>query len=139
MSDQSNRIEREVAEAVLQRLIERAGEINAEEKYAWRIVRLELFGSMLDPSAATVGDIDIAIEIEPKSKERGGYIALAKSAWKRAPKGSQFWNWPEDEVLDHLLAGSDVISLHYHSDPEVRRWPGKVVFESELPSLDITF
>lgn len=112
MSDQPDRIEREVAEAILQRLVERVGEINAEEKYAWRIVRLELFGSMLDPNATTVGDIDIAIEIEPKDKERGGYIALAKSAWRRAPKGSQFWNWPEDEVLDRLLAGSDVISLH---------------------------
>jgi predicted nucleotidyltransferase len=139
VSEQPNRIEREVAEAILQRLVERAGEINAEEKYVWRILRLEVFGSMLDPNAATVGDIDIAIETEPKSKKRGEYIALAKSAWKRAPKGSQFWDWPEDEVLNHLLAGSDVISLHYHPDPEVRRWPGEVVFEDELPSPDITF
>lgn len=131
-------MEREVAEAILQRLIERASEINATEQYMWRIVRLELFGSMLDPSATTVGDIDIVIETEPKITERAEYIALAKKAWSRAPKGSQFWNWPEEEVLNHLLAGSEIISLHYHSDPTVRRWPGKVVFESELISPDIT-
>ena len=134
----AERIIRAVAEAHLQRLLERATEINAEEKYVYRIAKLELFGSMLNPDMVTVGDIDVAYELEAKDTTRDGYRALAEEAWLRAPEGSQFWNWPEDEVLEQLRAGSEIISLQYAPNLEGRGWPSRVIFDDGVSPPEMT-
>jgi hypothetical protein len=57
------RFPRAKAAAVLKATIERARQINASPELCCYIKRLRLFGSMLDPSIPTVGDVDVAVEL----------------------------------------------------------------------------
>ena len=57
------RFPRAKGEAVLNAVIERAYQINANPELCSYIKQLRLFGSMLDPSIPMVGDVDIAVEL----------------------------------------------------------------------------
>jgi predicted nucleotidyltransferase len=55
-------IPRARAELLLAELIERARQINADDTWS-RVTRIEVFGSYLDASRATIGDIDLMITL----------------------------------------------------------------------------
>jgi hypothetical protein len=57
------RIPRAVGEQIVTELIERARSINARDDLLFGVGELRLFGSMLDPEAVTVGDVDVAFEL----------------------------------------------------------------------------
>src|SRR5258708_28897888 len=50
-------------DALIKAVIERAHQINANPELCSYIWQLRLFGSMLDPSIAMVGDVDVAVEL----------------------------------------------------------------------------
>jgi predicted nucleotidyltransferase len=56
----------------LDRLVERAVELNDESETGWYahyVTKAVLFGSLLDPARQTVSDVDVAIELVKKSKD----------------------------------------------------------------------
>jgi len=58
-------------EAVVAELVERAKAINARDDLLCGISELRLYGSMLDPKAETVGDVDVAYELFYKQPPPG--------------------------------------------------------------------
>jgi hypothetical protein len=65
------RFPRAKGDAVLEAVIERAHQINANLELCSYIRQLRLFGSMLDPSIPMVGDVDIAVELGRRKPPRG--------------------------------------------------------------------
>jgi predicted nucleotidyltransferase len=57
------RFSRAEGEVVVAKLIERAQEINARGDLLYGVSELRLYGSMIDPKAETVGDVDVAYEL----------------------------------------------------------------------------
>lgn len=58
-------------EAVVAELVERAKAINGRDDLLYGISELRLYGSMLDPKAETVGDVDVAYELFYKQPPPG--------------------------------------------------------------------
>jgi predicted nucleotidyltransferase len=64
MKNLKRRIDREKADTLVRRLLERVEAFNASDDEVVRITRVILFGSYLDPSVRTLGDVDVAFEYE---------------------------------------------------------------------------
>ena len=54
------------ADKIFNGFMKRVAEINEDKNYIYRVSRLILFGSYLNPAADDYGDIDIAYELEHK-------------------------------------------------------------------------
>ena len=53
----------------MQEFLKRVEEVNRDDFYPYRVSKLVLFGSYLNPEQMDLGDIDIAFELEPKIKD----------------------------------------------------------------------
>ena len=62
-------INREKADRIMQEFLKRVEEVNRDDSYPYRVSKLVLFGSYLNPEQMDLGDIDIAFELEPKIKD----------------------------------------------------------------------
>src|SRR2546422_746724 len=105
------------------------------QHFVFRVAKAVVFGSYLS-AKARISDIDIAILLEPKEKDREKREALkAKRIQKAHEAGRTFHNimdqvyWPEKEVLLFLKSRSR--SLSFHSMEELTRMTSefRVLFE----------
>jgi predicted nucleotidyltransferase len=88
------RISYERGRAILQRAIARAREINAEPDHSRRITKIVLFGSLLDATNRSIGDIDIAIQCTKRRLSAAELKAIEKKeqmsmTWTRSRKLSK--------------------------------------------------
>ena len=60
-------INREKADRIMQEFLKRVEEVNRDDFYPYRVSKLVLFGSYLNPEQMDLGDIDIAFELESGS------------------------------------------------------------------------
>jgi hypothetical protein len=67
----TRRFSRADGEVVVAELIERAKAINANDDLLCGVAELRLFGSMLDPKAETVGDVDVALSLYRREPPAG--------------------------------------------------------------------
>jgi len=65
------RISRAKGEEIVKALIERAEAINANPNLICMVSEIRLFGSMLDPKAETVGDVDVAYDLTRREHPDG--------------------------------------------------------------------
>ena len=111
-------IYRKTAERVLEELLERVHIVNATSKYLYRVESVVLFGSMLS-DVERLGDVDVAIDLQPKVREEGSFQewCMARRSVAEA-EGRSFrtifdWaTWPRREILLLLKARSRSLSLH---------------------------
>jgi len=111
-------IYRKTAERVLEELLERVHIVNATSKYLYRVESVVLFGSMLS-DVERLGDVDVAIDLQPKVREEGSFQewCMARRCVAEA-EGRSFrtifdWaTWPRREILLLLKARSRSLSLH---------------------------
>jgi hypothetical protein len=88
----TKRFSRADGEVIVAELIKRAHAINAQDELLCGVSELRLFGSMLDPKAETVGDVDVAYKLydkpPPSGKKR--YEWHVERA-KQAGRGNMYW------------------------------------------------
>lgn len=135
-------IRRKTAERMLKRVIERAREINQDDKYVYRIQCLVVFGSFLDEKRERLGDLDVAYQVsqrfpgsllEPESPHERAWNASIRRAQE---EGRGFSNmveetcWPDFEWLRALKGRAAGLSLHKLEDDAliILKGPHKVVF-----------
>jgi len=63
-------VARRTAERVLHQFLERVDRVNRDPYFLGRVNRLTLFGSMLRAEVDLLSDLDLAVEIVPKDRER---------------------------------------------------------------------
>lgn len=117
-------IHRKTAERLLEQFLERVQRVNSTEEYAYRVEHVVLFGSMLTDTER-LGDVDVAIQLEPKVSEDSSHERWCTARRRAAEaKGRNFhgvlgWAmWPTQEILLHLKARSRGLSLHDFSEVE---------------------
>ena len=111
----NKRFSRADDEAVVAELVERAKAINARDDLLCGISELRLYGSMLDPKAETVGDVDVAYGLIYKQAPLG----KRRSEWhieraKQSGRNLQFCemiNYGATEVERLLKARKSRLSL----------------------------
>lgn len=129
------RIYKAKADKIFDEFMKRVSEINENENYIYRVSKLHLFGSYLNPEADDYGDIDIAYELERKisndhsfSEAKQRIIDNAKSAGKVFSSIVEEVCYPSDLVLRYLKNRSPYISLHHMEDIETLSAPHKQIY-----------
>jgi predicted nucleotidyltransferase/predicted transcriptional regulator len=134
-------VTRKTADRVVEQFLERVQQVN-EGDYAYRVKRAILFGSYLG-DAATLGDVDVSIELEDRAHDpterqrlRDARIALAEEAGRHFRDFMEELFWPEQEVLLLLKHRSPTLSLHDEERERVlqRDIPSKILFEADSPT-----
>lgn len=130
-----NRMNKAKADKIFNGFMKRVAEINEDENCIYRVSRLILFGSYLNPAADDYGDIDIAYELERKinddkrfSEESQRIIANAIADGKVFSSIIEEVCYPSDIVLRYLKNRSPYISLHRVEDIEIISAPHKQIY-----------
>lgn len=112
------------AERVLAEFMDRVHVVNATPEYLYRVRDVILFGSMLS-DAQRFGDVDVAVNLEPKVCEKGEFekwcMVRRRAAQIEGRSLSTIfeWNsWPMIEIYRQLKARSLSLSLHELADVE---------------------
>lgn len=125
---------RRTAENVLNKFMDRVQRVNSDSYYLYKVTKVVLFGSYLT-NAPEVNDVDIAIEVKPKTK--GGELLGQQLQHRREElekNGKRFSNvaeWAgaaEIEVWSFLKSHSRVLSLHIANDELLNLIGGRVIF-----------
>jgi hypothetical protein len=110
-------VKRESAENTLAELVERVKAVNERQELAYRVESLVVFGSYLS-DAERLNDLDVAVELKPRSDDEGMWRRLCQASRDRAyAAGRQFRNvvehvgWPQHEVVAILKNRSRTISF----------------------------
>jgi hypothetical protein len=116
------RFPRAVGDEIVAELVGRARAINARDDLLCGVSELRLFGSMLDPKAEMVGDVDIAISLYRKEPPAGKAwtdwnIERAKASGRYLQYIAQLC-YGTNEVKLLLKARKPRLSLHEISDLE---------------------
>jgi predicted nucleotidyltransferase len=111
-------LRRETAERLIIGIINRAHAVNHDEKWAYRIGTLVIFGSCTR-SAERPNDVDIACELVPRFS---GEQQRLKEQFRREARNRAFRNvaqwasWPKLEVLRFLKGRARGLSIHELDD-----------------------
>jgi predicted nucleotidyltransferase len=149
LSDESARsyvmggIKRTTAERYVELLRARAEQANRQE-FAYKVSRLEVFGSFVNSDKEMLGDLDVWITLEKIDDDKGvdRHLRLSQKRINAALQaGRQFRNmvdetsWPMNEVILFLRSGTRKISLHipsweteiYEDSQPVEIWPSNTL------------
>lgn len=121
-------IRRSTAEFALRQFMDRLDRLNSRGDYVYRVVSAVVFGSMLSP-VEHLGDVDIAIELEPRMTEDAEFRSRCEARRLFATRrGTHFGStidsllWPRTEIFRALRARARALSLHEWN--QIERIPG---------------
>jgi predicted nucleotidyltransferase len=117
MAKAGRSVKRASAGTVLRELLDRVKAINDRQDLAYRVESVVVFGSYLS-KAKRVNDLDVAVELKPRSTDDATWERLCNTSHERAEAaGRRFRNvveqvgWPQLEVLGILKNRSRTISF----------------------------
>ena len=99
-------LRRETAERLITQLVERARAVNKDDRWAYRVGRLVVFGSYVR-GAERPNDVDVGCETLPRWSGERQQVAeqLRREVRKeRFRNMSQWATWPKLEVIRFLMA-----------------------------------
>ena len=115
----TNPLNKEKADKLFKEFMERVEEINSNEFYLYRVSKIVLFGSYIDPEKTDYSDIDIAFEISRKAKSHEEFMEMdeqrikeAELAGKSFPSFFDQIGYTERVVLLKMKNKCRYISLH---------------------------
>jgi predicted nucleotidyltransferase len=126
-------LRRETAARLVAELIERARALNADDKWAYRIRTVVVFGSYIR-GAERPNDVDIACELRPRWT---GAEQLVQEQVRREIRRQPFRNltewaaWPRLEVFRFLKACARGLSIHELEEWILQTTEHKVLFRDE--------
>lgn len=130
-------ISRNTAEKKLEEFLGRVRVVNSDDYYLYRVKRVLLFGSFLS-DAATVNDIDVAVEFVPKEKDsrlrekaRLRRNKEVQAAGKRFDSSFEMAIWPQKEVWMFLKSRSRAISVHWTRELEDLGFAYKQIYQDD--------
>lgn len=112
------RIDRAKADALVAGLIQRAKDINADDRFVLAVTELRAFGSYIEPDKNDLGDVDIGFGVEVKPKfDAKDVSGLSKRTQRAFPDMAarnflEFLFLPRKVVLRTLKNRSPYLSLH---------------------------
>jgi predicted nucleotidyltransferase len=133
-------VRREVAERHLARFLDRVREVNDSSYWLFLVDRVLLFGSMLDAERERVRDVDLAVDLVPRTTDADLHqTRMVERSAEAAQRGRRFKNvtervaWGELEVYRFLKARSPYLSITSTDDPVLALTPWQVVYGRTQP------
>lgn len=127
-------INRNKADQLFTEFMQRVEIVNKDSYYLYKVSKVILFGSYLT-GAATVNDIDLAVELRPAENDQNLRHQNEQNRIREAnQKGRRFNNlveryaYPRNEVLLFLKSKSRYISLHSADDGILLQTEVKQIF-----------
>ncbi|QAU49103.1 hypothetical protein [Bradyrhizobium guangzhouense] len=114
------RITRAKADALVAQMLERVTEINERDELVFRVKRVRAFGSYAS-DAPEVGDVDLAVDLEPRHPDRDiieQLLARAVASGKRLNTYMAQLGYGEQEVQQLLKGRSPYLSIQSGDCPE---------------------
>ena len=142
----ARRVHRGTADRALHDFLGRVEDVNGDERWLLKVRRVIVFGSYLDPTIVTLGDVDLAVELEWKEPNvyRRRSQCLEYVQRERA-KGRTFRSYlaeltaPEEDVRRYLKGGSRALRLYDARDPILEGSDYQVIYvdgqSSDTPTL----
>jgi predicted nucleotidyltransferase len=128
-------VSRQTAEKALNKFIDRIRQVNADERFLYRVRKAILFGSYLT-ERTHVGDLDIAIDLSPKEPDHKKHADLILArADQAAREGRRFRSYLDqmsfayDEVMKFLKARSRIIQFTECRDGILSMVESRVIYE----------
>jgi len=128
-------VSRRNAEKKLGEFMERVHCVNRDSRFLYRVQKVVLFGSFLTESP-TVGDLDIAIDLQPKEPDSEKHVELIQArADEAVQNGRSFRNYIESlqfaykEVRSFLKARSRILQLTDCNDGVLTLAKYRVIYE----------
>jgi len=123
------------ADKLFKEFMERVEEVNTNEYYLYKVSKIVLFGSYIDPEKTDYSDIDIAFELSPKIKNHKEFdrlndlrLAEAEAAGKTFTSFIDQIGYTERVVILKLKNKSRYISLHRMDDAILKITKTKQVY-----------
>jgi len=111
------------ADALLQKVLDRAREVNQRSDFLYTIIRIDVFGSYLSDQPR-INDLDLAIELRARLADEDEHFEAcqrqsdeAYRAGRRFRTVADSLSWPEEKVRLFLRARSARVSLHPSDEP----------------------
>lgn len=125
-------LRRGTAERLIGQLVERAREINRNERLAYRVQRLAVFGSFVAGSERP-NDVDVACSLVTRFEGKRQRILEdeRRNAKGRFANTSEWAVWPKLEVLKRLKAGSHRLSIQEFASGALNEIEHRIVFADE--------
>lgn len=123
-------LRRETAERLISDVISRAGAVNRDGKWAYRIGRLIIFGSGVR-GADRPNDVDIACELVPRfeGEEQQLNEQLRRDAREQAFRNVAQWaSWPKLEVFRFIKGRARGLSIHELDDWVLNLKDHRIIF-----------
>lgn len=110
---------REEAEKAINYAKARAIEVNQSKDHIYRITKMVVFGSALDPTKEFIGDVDIVVYFELKDKSEPSMDQsellyardYAMDEVKELPY-NEIWDYGLIKALDYIKGNMDMIEFH---------------------------
>jgi hypothetical protein len=128
------RFPRAVGDKIVADLLLRVADVNGRHtELCWHVKELRLFGSMLDPSAAMLGDVDVAFALgsnePPRGMKRSDWHMERYRASGRSSGGIfEQLGYAEREVMLILKNKNAKLSLHTMDDLDAMDTPSRIIF-----------
>jgi len=109
------RVTRDKAEQRLAEVVARAAVINADDNYAMLIAAVIVFGAFLRTDKAMIGDVDLAVALQPRFGRTREQDEAEARARQRAPRLRNIIEqvfWPQTEIFRALRARSSAVEVH---------------------------
>lgn len=123
------------AEEILARFLERVREVADRNELTHRVVEVRLFGSFLDKTAVTLGDVDLAVKLEIRpvfGRDIASYLdERAQTGARRKMGFFERATYGEREVWRILKGRSPFISFHTLDDLKALNARFVVVYRAE--------
>ena len=140
MATAARPLRRETAARLIAELMARTRTINADNKWAYRIARVVVFGSYVS-AVERPNDVDIACELRPRWT---GSEQLAQEQLRRQTRKQPFRNltewagWPRLEVLRFLKTRARGLSIHELEGWIIETTDHRVLFEDESETTSLS-
>ena len=127
-------LSRERADRLLVEMVARCEAANAQESFAYWVVRLSVFGSYLSDKP-TLGDLDVVLDLEPKERNADAQMERLVARWTlargegRRVTEDDVYLWADTEVRRFVRGRSGCVQLCPRRDVEKLDIKTRVVFE----------
>jgi predicted nucleotidyltransferase len=126
---------RKTADKKLEEFLQRVHEIRSNPNYIFKVKSVHVFGSYLHEKVR-LGDIDLAIELQPKEADPDRFQKLRQQRIDAAIRGDRHFSsfleqimWPENEVWKKLKSRSRCLSLHRLDKRMMKISKHKLIYE----------
>lgn len=118
-------------------LLSRVDEVETSDDFAYVVQSVTLFGSYLSTDDETVGDVDLAVELAPRTDGRrqqrleSAAIDRARQAGPRFRTIVDEIGWPRIEVMRHLKNRSRTLSFVDHRDKILEQVETEILYQRD--------